>query len=208
MVPLQKNNYLKNNQFYFIFIIWFIMTGLIILASTINLLVLYLVNINSEEKLRKRMRIKQKKQEQLTKMLIGDVISAVNKQDVVTFKDELPNVAFNEEISVCSCEDIAECYKSYVGKVKKGTYEYVNNFKKRGYYVCYSRNSLNNENSRNRKNHFTILRKPTKVVHLSAHTSKSDYMLKFLDKTELSIRRLAYEGDFISLKKIERRGSV
>jgi hypothetical protein len=198
MVPLQKHNYLKNNHVYFVFTIWFIITGLIILASITNLFVLYLVNINSEEKLKKRMRIKLKKQQQRNKMLIGDVISVANKQDVVTFKDELPNVAFNEEISVCSCEDITTCYKSYANKLTNESY-----------YFAYGFKPNKNKKSVIVKPHFTILRKPIKSVrHLSSHTSKSDYMLKFFDKKEISIKRLAFEAEFISFKKIMRRSSV
>jgi hypothetical protein len=217
-VPLQKNNYLKNSPFYVIFTISFIMCGLIILASSTNLLVLYLVNINSEERLRKRMRLKQKKQEQLHKLLIGDVISAANKQDIVTLKDEAPNLAaFNEELSVCSCEDIKFCYKIYLTKVKNDTKFYFTHLRTRNIInnrltpragkILYRSSELNFEN-RIYKNYFTVLRPPTKIAHLYRHNDKSDYVFKYLDKRRLSMRKLAYEADFISVKRIERRNSL
>ena len=112
-VPLQKNNYLRKYPFYFAFTIFFIVIVLSILLSKFNSLVLYLINLNSEEKVRKHIYLKRKQQEQKRRMLIGDIISAVNQQDVVTFKDEIP-ADLVEEISVCSCEDITTCYKSCV----------------------------------------------------------------------------------------------
>lgn len=53
----------------------FIMSGLIIFASSFNWLVLYIRNLNSEDNIKKRLRLKQKKKQMQQKMLIGDVIS-------------------------------------------------------------------------------------------------------------------------------------
>lgn len=184
---------------YVAFTILFIIVGLTILASSTNLLVLYLVNINSEENLRKRMRLKQKKREQKHKMLIGDVILAVNKQDVVTYMDEMPNLAaLTEEISVCSCDDVRYCYVTYVKKLKNNTQFFMSQINLRKRFII----------SKKRNKHFTVKRQPTKITHLYRHYDKSDYILKFMDKTEMSIRRLAYESDFISSKKINHRNSI
>jgi hypothetical protein len=246
------------------------MTGLTILASSTNLLVLYIVNINSEENLRKRMRLQQKKKEQLQKMLIGDVIKSANKQDIVTYMDEMPNLAALEEISVCSCQDITNCYKTYKlnwknekknKKLMKQTrnenkkflfIHHVNNYQrpqgKNGakflslFYLKNKNQQLENDqeninkfvnnsyrssnmliqkrthmanmtslSTSTKKIHFSVLRQPCKqITHLTRHyDNKSDYVLKFMDKTELSIKRLLHESQFISPanKKITRRHS-
>ena len=201
-VPLQKHNYLRNYPGYVVFTILFIIIGLIILASMTNLLVLYVVNINSEEKLRKRMRMKMKKQEHKQKLLIGDVISAVNKQDVVTFKDEMPNLAELEDISVCSCNDLTICYQGYLSKFRKDTRIYLTNLINKQKLILYR------SKHKNSKYHFTILRQPTQIDHLSRHSDKSDYILRFMDKTQLALRRLAAESDFIDGKIIHRRNSI
>ncbi len=252
------------------FTVLFIMTGLTILASSTNLLVLYIVNINSEENLRKRMRLQQKKKEQLQKMLIGDVIKSANKQDIVTYMDEMPNLAALEEISVCSCQDITNCYKTYKhnwknDKKHKKLMKQMRNENNKFLFIHHAHNYqraqgktsngirffspfyLRNKNHQlandqettlntsfetndrsgsmlirkrmhmtslstsTKKIPFSVLRQPCKqITHLTRHyDNKSDYVLKFMDKTELSIKRLIHESQFISPanKKITRRRS-
>lgn len=74
---------MKTKTSYLVFTILFITTGLVIVASAFNLLVVYFVNINKNivENLRRRM--EEKKRLESQKMLTGDVIKASNKQDVV-----------------------------------------------------------------------------------------------------------------------------
>lgn len=83
-MPLQKNKYMKTKIHYLIFTILFITTGLIIVASAFNLLVVYFVSINKNivENIRRRM--EEKKRLESQKMLTGDVITASNRQDVVS----------------------------------------------------------------------------------------------------------------------------
>lgn len=193
-VPLQKNNYLRHNPFYVAFTILFIITGLTILASSTNLLVLYLVNINSEEKLRKRIRLKIKKEEKMQKMLIGDVISTVNNQDVVTFLDEVPNLtAVTEDKSICSCDDIFLCYKLCKKRLKFGTKNY---FRQKFLGV-----------RDKEKNIFTIKRKPlSKIEHLSNHRNlKTDNIVQKYNEMK-HLRKFANEQNF-KLNKISRRTS-
>ena len=202
-MPLQKHNYLRKYPLYVIFTILFIMSGLIILASSINLLVLYLANINSEEKFIERMRLKKTKQAQKQKMLIGDVISSVNKQDVVTCVDEMPNLAaLTEEMSVCSCDDLSFCYKIKLNKIRKDSQIYWSHLNLKPNISIISKKS--------KKHKFSILRKPTRIVHLSRHLdNKSDYRISFMNKTEISLRRLAYESDFLHHGRIvHRRTSI
>ncbi|RNA40536.1 Two pore potassium channel sup-9 [Brachionus plicatilis] len=194
-VPLQKNNYLKYNPIYVAFTIFFIITGLTILASSTNLLVLYLVNINSEEKLRKRIWLKMKKQEQIQKMLIGDVISTVNTQDVVTYLDEKPNLAaFTEDKSVCSCDDIFMCYKLCTNKRK---FDAKNYFKKK----------LNGVNIKEQRYYFSIKRKPlAKIEHISRYFDfKTDNIVQEYNEIKY-LRKFANEQNF-KLNKISRRES-
>ena len=165
--------------------------------------VLYLATLNSSERFRDRMRLKQSKRAQMQKMLIGDVISSVNKQDVVTCVDEMPNLAaLTEDVSVCSCDDLSFCYRVYFRKLKRRTLAYRSQLDLRKNFTAYKKNSP--------KFHFTVSRKPTRVVHLCRHSdNKSDYIIKFVNKTQLSMRRLAYEGDFIHPeRKVVRRTSV
>lgn len=180
------------------------MTGLVILASSINLLVLYLATLNSSERFRDRMRLKQSKRAQMQKMLIGDVISSVNKQDVVTCVDEMPNLAvLTEDVSVCSCDDLSYCYRVYFRRLHRRTLAYKSQMNLKKSYIMYKKN--------NPKCHFSVSRKPTKVVsHLCRHfDNRSDYVIKFMNRTEISLRRLAYEGDFIHPeRKVLRRTTI
>lgn len=194
-VPLQKNNYLRHNPIYVAFTIFFITTGLTILASSTNLLVLYLVNINSEENLRKRIRLKMKKQEQMQKMLIGDVISTVNNQDVVTFIDEMPNLAaLTEDKSVCSCDDIFKCCKLGTNRLKFGTKNYL-------------KKKFAGTKNRQERYYFSIKRKPlSKIEHISRYYDlRTDNIVqKYNDIRHL--RKFANEQNFI-LNRISRRKS-
>ncbi|CAF0956228.1 unnamed protein product [Brachionus calyciflorus] len=184
-VPLQKHYYLRKNPIYAAFTILFIMTGLTILASSTNLLVLYLVNINSEEKLRKRMRLKQKKQEQLQKMLIGDVISSVNKQDIVTYLDEMPNLAaLTEEKSVCSCDDLLMCYKACTSKVK---FESRNFFKRKKSGI-----------SKNKRKHSFFLSNKQKSV------SKMENLRQHFDSERRSDDDVIVVQSWIDVKNIRK----
>lgn len=191
-VPLQKNNYLRHNPFYVAFTILFIITGLTIVASSTNLLVLYLVNINSEEKLRKRIRLKIKKEEKMHKMLFGDVIATVNNQDVVTFLDEVPNLTpITEDKSICSCDDIFLCYKLCKKRFKFGTKKY---FRRKLLGV-------------NEKNVFGIKRKPlSEIEHLSHHRNiKTDNIVQKYNEIK-HLRKFANEQLF-KVNNISRRTS-
>lgn len=82
-MPLQKGKY---RYYYFVFTFLFIATGQIILASALNLLVVYFANMtkNRCEFLKRRMI--EKKRIAQENMFTGDIIKAKNKQDIVSFK--------------------------------------------------------------------------------------------------------------------------
>ena len=76
----------------------FIVAGLVIMASAINLTVINIRNLDRSgiDAFRRRIIAKKQWQAQLT----GDVISGINKQDVVTYMDELPSFGLDESISI------------------------------------------------------------------------------------------------------------
>lgn len=96
MVPMQKDNVLSNNFAYACFTILFILTGLITLASSMNLLVLRLATINAEEQVQEKLEAAEARRQAVH--LEGDVISPNGRLFV---KEEKPEQV--ETISVCSC---------------------------------------------------------------------------------------------------------
>ena len=189
-----------------------------------------------------RMKLKRNKKEEKQKMLIGDVILASNKQEIVTFKDELPNLTLADDISVFSCDDIQQCYSTYMNRAKYRTRTYfarlvrqnrcchgrrlfifrsynnninkssesdneMNEMNKFGTVMDLQYRASRNGTSRHKKR-FTVLRKPTRISHLSRKKDASDYILKKYDRTQVELRRLALMGDFISFKRPERRCSL
>ena len=157
--------------------------------------------------IRLKKRLQEKKQQQIQKMLVGDtknaVFTAANKQDVVTCMDEVPSYAFEDGTSmVCSCDDLNTCYQMYKSKLKKETRVNLKKTFSRKRFI------LDDKGIRPRR-HFSILRRPTQIKHLSNHLEKCDFILAtHLDKTEMEIKRLAIESDFISHKKVKKRRSI
>jgi hypothetical protein len=89
LVPLRKTS--ENHPFYVLFTLFFINFGLVIVASSTNLLVVYIANINSEEKLRETLDRRQKKQEKMQRILIGDVIKSRSDQMPAKIDEEVKN---------------------------------------------------------------------------------------------------------------------
>lgn len=136
------------------------------------------------------------------------IIKGVNRQDIVTHTDETINLALFEDGSVCSCDDINNCYRLYSNRLNK----------KRGLFL---KNIIDNkryfsERNTNKRVKFTVLRQPCSIFHLSNHLNKDgnscggtcDLIIKQFDKYELEIKRLAIESDFIINRIIERRVSI
>ncbi len=97
LVPLQNEGMLNNNIGYAIFTIIFILTGLVTLASTMNLLVLRLATINAEEQVKLEAEAAEAKRQVVH--LEGDVISGPNGRLLVS--QEKPEQY--DAVSVCSC---------------------------------------------------------------------------------------------------------
>lgn len=167
------------------------------MASAINLTVINIRNLDRSGIDAFRRRIIAKKQWQA--QLSGDVISGINKQDVVTYMDELPSFGLDDSISkVCSCEDLKRCFDMTFIKVKNEIRDISRLRKLR---------SLKRE----RKRYFTIRRSPIQSVqHLSTSANVRDYILQSESEIRIQteIRRLAIAGDFIHHNKIERRNSI
>lgn len=116
MVPMQKDNALSSNFAYACFTILFILTGLITLASSMNLLVLRLATINAEEQVQEKLEAAEARRQAVH--LEGDVISPNGRLFV---KEEKPEQV--ETISVCSCAcldyKIWECKRNRRKKGKR-----------------------------------------------------------------------------------------
>lgn len=97
MVPLQSNNALSNNLSYAFFTIFFILIGLIILASSMNQLVLRLASITVEEQIQEKF----EHDEAIRQMAFveGDVINFNEKSGSAK---EVPEEV-KDNMSVCSC---------------------------------------------------------------------------------------------------------
>lgn len=192
-MPFQRDNF---NILYFAFVIIFIVAGLVIMASAINLTVINIRNLDRSgiDAFRRRIIAKKRWQAQLS----GDVISGINKQDVVTYMDELPSFGLDDSMSkVCSCEDLKRCFDMTFIKVKNEIQDISRLRKLR---------SLKSGHKR----YFTIRRSPIhSVQHLSTTAIGRDYILQSESEIRIQteMRRLAIAGDFIHHKKIERRNS-
>jgi len=109
MVPLQTKNALTNNLSYACFTIFFILIGLITLASSMNLLVLHLVSITVEEKVQEK--FEQDEARRQMAHVEGDVINFSEKQLSIA-KEDYKFMSINQsedKISVCSCNCIECC---------------------------------------------------------------------------------------------------
>ena len=103
-MPLQKNQFLTNDYAYACFTILFIVIGLTIVASSMNLLVLRLATINAEEQLTERLEQAEARQNQVR--LEGDVISRpkfASLADPGGGGNKQPAAVEPDAISVCSC---------------------------------------------------------------------------------------------------------
>lgn len=96
MVPMQENGTLNHNIPYACFTIFYILTGLTTLASSINLLVLRLATINAEEQVQEKLEAAEAQRQAVH--LEGDVISPNTRLLVTQEKPEQ-----YDKISVCSC---------------------------------------------------------------------------------------------------------
>jgi hypothetical protein len=154
MVPMQKDNALSNQFAYPCFTILFILTGLITLASSMNLLVLRLATINAEEQVQEKLEAEKARRQAVH--LEGDVISPNSRLFVTQEKPEQL-----ETISVCSCACLD--YKIWHLKRRKRSKSNMISVDSRLDVGSYS----------NEYKFFSIIRKSTPVKRLFNYAGKA-----------------------------------
>ncbi|KAI3387981.1 hypothetical protein SNEBB_004408 [Seison nebaliae] len=112
-VPMQKKEMLNRSPAYYAFTVLFIVSVLTFGASSINLLVLKLVSINTEEERKEKLQLEEAIRQQVT--VKGDVISE-NTRIVIKDKEEKPEE--EDLVSVCSCE-YQSCFRFQFSKSQK-----------------------------------------------------------------------------------------
>lgn len=122
MVPLQTKNALSSNLSYACFTIFFILIGLITLASSMNLLVLHLVSITIEEQVQEK--IEQDEARRQMAHVEGDVINFSDKQLSTIKEDNKPMPVSQikdsqDNISVCSCSCFEYCTNSVSERLRR-----------------------------------------------------------------------------------------
>jgi len=113
MVPMQENGTLNQNIPYACFTIFYILTGLTTLASSMNLLVLRLATINAEEQVQEKLEAAEAQRQAVH--LDGDVISPNTRLLVTQEKPEQ-----YDKISVCSCTCLDRRLLNFERKSKTG----------------------------------------------------------------------------------------
>jgi hypothetical protein len=112
-VPMQKDDYGNISWLYILFCIMFILTGLTIVASSGNLLILRFVETNTKRSQHERHEIEERRRQQVR--IVGDVISSNGR--LITLEDDedtpslLPPVGAQRvtmgnstsDLSLCSC---------------------------------------------------------------------------------------------------------
>ncbi|CAF0727131.1 unnamed protein product [Rotaria sp. Silwood1] len=113
LVPMQKNDYESVGWLYILFCIMFILTGLTIVASSGNLLILRFVETNTKRCQHERYEMEERRRQQVR--VIGDVISSNGR--LVTLEDDEETPSFltsngpqritldngSSTVSLCSC---------------------------------------------------------------------------------------------------------
>ncbi|CAF0949033.1 unnamed protein product [Didymodactylos carnosus] len=100
-VPLQQKNYNEYAWAYIIFTIGFILTGLTILASSSNLLVLKMVETDTN-RIKNERNLAQERRKQAVRV-VGDVISANGRLIALEETPSESLTQISESISLCSC---------------------------------------------------------------------------------------------------------
>ncbi|CAF1627071.1 unnamed protein product, partial [Adineta ricciae] len=113
LVPMQKDDYGSIGWLYILFCIMFILTGLTIVASSGNLLILRFVETNTKRSRNERYEMEERRRQQVR--VVGDVISSNGR--LVTLEDDedtpslagplhnqrLPTENSQSDLSLCSC---------------------------------------------------------------------------------------------------------
>jgi hypothetical protein len=114
LVPMQNSDYSTISWLYILFCLMYILTGLTVVASSGNLLILRFVETNSKRTQHERMEMEERRRQQVR--IIGDVISSNGR--LVTLEDdenEQSSVSYvgpqritlnnttPSDISLCSC---------------------------------------------------------------------------------------------------------
>ena len=138
LVPMQKHDYGNVDWLYILFCIMFILTGLTIVASSGNLLILRFVETNTKRCQHERYEMEERRRQKVR--VIGDVISSNGR--LLTLEDDestpalLPSLSVPRatidrsasDLSLCSCRGQTSCIPiSCKKKFKRKTPMILNN---------------------------------------------------------------------------------
>ncbi|UJR25609.1 hypothetical protein I4U23_006961 [Adineta vaga] len=113
LVPMQKNDYGSVGWLYILFCIMFILTGLTIVASSGNLLILRFVETNTKRSQHERFEMEERRRQQVR--VVGDVISSNGRFITLEDEEDLPALITpigiqritignsSSNLSLCSC---------------------------------------------------------------------------------------------------------
>ncbi len=113
LVPMQKEDYGKIGWLYILFCIMFILTGLTIVASSGNLLILRFVETNTKRSQNERYEMEERRRQQVR--VVGDVISSNGRLVTLEDDEDTPSLLgpigaqritmgnSTSDLSLCSC---------------------------------------------------------------------------------------------------------
>lgn len=112
-VPMQKEDYETISWFYILFCLIFVLTGLTIVASSGNLLILRFVESNTKRSQTERYELEERRRQQVR--IVGDVISSNGRLVTLEDDEDAPSLSgpvgaqritmghSNSDLSICSC---------------------------------------------------------------------------------------------------------
>jgi hypothetical protein len=189
LVPMQRNDYGNVSWLYTLFCIMFILTGLTIVASSGNLLILRFVEANTKRCQNERIEIEEQHRQKVR--IIGDVISSNGRFFTLEDDEDTPSLPApmsiqrltmehsSSDLSLCSCRGQTLCIP--ISCKKK--------FKRKQH------NMLNNKNSKQ-----SIIKSEVIV----SRTLKEKILDTLQTKTENNVLQRSY----LQLDKIQKRISI
>ncbi len=189
-MPMQKADYGSIGWLYILFCIMFILTGLTIVASSGNLLILRFVETKSKQSQNERYEMEERRRQQVR--VVGDVISSNGRlvtleddEDIVgpVHRQRIPTENSISDISLCSCRaqpSLSSCIPTLC-KTK---------FKRKHQNLLY--------------NQKTALEQPQMTVR---RTLREQILDSLQPKTEMD-ENIALQRSYLQLDKIQKRCSI
>ena len=194
LVPMQNSDYSTISWLYILFCLMYILTGLTVVASSGNLLILRFVETNSKRTQHERMEMEERRRQQVR--IIGDVISSNGR--LVTLEDDendpssvsyigTQRITMNNttpsDISLCSCRaqpSLSSCLPTSCKKKFKRKQQLVSN-----------------------KN----LPLATKCRSLAGQTLQQQILDALQTKTEVD-EHTALQRSYLQLDRVQKRSSI